>query len=75
MIHAYNARFKEKIGDVLGARAARVHIRTELDTDFVEDAIMKANMEKRWVGDQINWYNQLCYFMDNSCVTPNLFCS
>ncbi|KAF8018922.1 hypothetical protein BT93_H3728 [Corymbia citriodora subsp. variegata] len=48
VIHAYNARFKEKIGDVLGARAALVHIRTELDTDFVEDAIMKANMEKRW---------------------------
>lgn len=48
VIHAYNARFKEKIGDVSGARAALVHIRTELDTDLVEDVIMKANMEKRW---------------------------
>lgn len=60
---------------MLGARAALVHIRTELDTDFVEDAIMKANMEKRWVGDQINWHNRRCYFTDNSWVTPNLFSS
>ncbi|KEH20704.1 Pre-mRNA-processing factor 39, putative [Medicago truncatula] len=46
-IHLFNARFKEQIGDVLAARAAYIHRCKETDSDFVENVISKANMEKR----------------------------
>lgn len=48
-IHLFNARFKEQIGDVLAARAAYIHRCKETDSDFVENVISKANMEKRLV--------------------------
>ncbi|CAL5214251.1 unnamed protein product [Lathyrus oleraceus] len=46
-IHLFNARFKEQIGDVLAARAAYIRRCKETDSDFVENVISKANMEKR----------------------------
>ncbi|KAL5053685.1 hypothetical protein RYX36_034367 [Vicia faba] len=46
-IHLFNARFKEQIGDVLAARAAYIRRCKEIDSDFVENVISKANMEKR----------------------------
>ncbi|XP_073226413.1 uncharacterized protein [Cicer arietinum] len=46
-IHLFNARFKEQIGDVLAARAAYVRRCKETDSDFVENVISTANMEKR----------------------------
>ncbi|CAL0306495.1 unnamed protein product [Lupinus luteus] len=49
-IHLFNARFKEQIGDVLAARAAYIQSGKETDSDFVENVISKANMEKR-LGD------------------------
>lgn len=48
-IHLFNARFKEQIGDVLAARAAYVRRCKETDSDFVENVISTANMEKRLV--------------------------
>ncbi|KAL6197344.1 hypothetical protein ACLB2K_032953 [Fragaria x ananassa] len=47
VIHLLNARFKEQIGDVLGARAALLQCNAESDTHFVKNVILKANMEKR----------------------------
>ncbi|WJX47347.1 hypothetical protein P8452_34048 [Trifolium repens] len=46
-MHLFNARFKEQIGDVLAARAAYICRCKETDSDFVENVISKANMEKR----------------------------
>ncbi|KAK7359154.1 hypothetical protein VNO77_01101 [Canavalia gladiata] len=46
-IHLFNARFKEQIGDVLGARAAYIQSGKETSSDFVKNVILKANMEKR----------------------------
>ncbi|KAL9329484.1 hypothetical protein ACSQ67_004487 [Phaseolus vulgaris] len=46
-IHLFNARFREQIGDVFAARAAYVQSGKERDSDFVENVISKANMEKR----------------------------
>nr|XP_029154413.1 uncharacterized protein LOC112802751 [Arachis hypogaea]XP_029154414.1 uncharacterized protein LOC112802751 [Arachis hypogaea] len=41
-------RFKEQIGDVLAARAAYIQqTRKESDSDFVQNVISRANMEKR----------------------------
>ncbi|KAI9127398.1 hypothetical protein K1719_001957 [Acacia pycnantha] len=47
VIHLFNARFKEQIGDVSAARAAYIHGGAESDSNFVETVISKANMEKR----------------------------
>ncbi|ONI10882.1 hypothetical protein PRUPE_4G074100 [Prunus persica] len=47
VIHLFNARFKEKIGDVSGARAAFPKCDTESDSQFVKNVMLKANMEKR----------------------------
>lgn len=47
VIHLLNARFKEQIGDVLGARAALLQCDAESDPHFVKNVILKANMEKR----------------------------
>ncbi|PRQ29351.1 putative tetratricopeptide-like helical domain-containing protein [Rosa chinensis] len=47
VIHLLNAKFKEQIGDVLGARAALLQFNAESDTHFVKNVILKANMEKR----------------------------
>ncbi|KAL8235984.1 hypothetical protein R6Q59_017065 [Mikania micrantha] len=46
-VHIFNARFREKIGDIEGARAAFHHCDTESDSSFVETAITEANMETR----------------------------
>ncbi|KAK7318888.1 hypothetical protein RJT34_03595 [Clitoria ternatea] len=46
-MHLFNARFKEQIGDVLAARAAYIQSGKETDSDFVENVMSKANMEKR----------------------------
>ncbi|XP_054777377.1 pre-mRNA-processing factor 39-2 isoform X3 [Prosopis cineraria] len=47
VIHLFDARFKEQIGDVSAARAAYIHGGAESDSNFVETVISKANMEKR----------------------------
>ncbi|KAI3709904.1 hypothetical protein L2E82_39672 [Cichorium intybus] len=46
-VHIFNARFREKIGDIEGARAAFHLCDTESDSSFIETAIKEANMEKR----------------------------
>uniref|UniRef100_A0A5B6ZIY4 Uncharacterized protein n=1 Tax=Davidia involucrata TaxID=16924 RepID=A0A5B6ZIY4_DAVIN len=46
-IHLFNARFKEHIGDVLGARAAYLQCDTGSHSHFIENVIKEANMEKR----------------------------
>ncbi|RYR29204.1 hypothetical protein Ahy_B01g053550 [Arachis hypogaea] len=47
-IHFFNARFKEQIGDVLAARATYIQqTGKESDSDFVQNVISRANMEKR----------------------------
>lgn len=53
VIHLLNARFKEQIGDVLGARAALLQCDAESDPQFVKNVILKANMEKRMVCNKI----------------------
>ncbi|XP_062162711.1 pre-mRNA-processing factor 39-2 isoform X3 [Alnus glutinosa] len=45
--HLFNSRFKEQIGDVFGARASFLKFEAVSDSDFVENAKIKANMEKR----------------------------
>ncbi|XP_059437546.1 pre-mRNA-processing factor 39-2 isoform X3 [Corylus avellana] len=47
VIHLFNSRFKEQIGDVFGARASFLKCEADSDSNFVENAKMKANMEKR----------------------------
>lgn len=49
VIHLFNTRFKEQIGDVSGARAACPKCDSESDSQFVKNVILKANMEKRMV--------------------------
>lgn len=49
VIHLFNARFKEHVGDVFNARAAFLQCDTESDSDFVENVVMRSNMEKRHV--------------------------
>ncbi|XP_076960367.1 pre-mRNA-processing factor 39-2-like [Bidens hawaiensis] len=46
-VHIFNARFREKIGDIEGARAAFNLCDTESDSSFVDTAIYEANMEAR----------------------------
>ncbi|KAK7399727.1 hypothetical protein VNO78_10916 [Psophocarpus tetragonolobus] len=46
-IHLFNARFKEQMGDVLAARAAYIQSGKGINSNFVENVISKANMEKR----------------------------
>lgn len=50
-IHLFNSRFKEQIGDLSGARSAFLQLDadSDLDSNFVENIILKANMEKRMV--------------------------
>ncbi|KAL0534940.1 hypothetical protein IC582_029244 [Cucumis melo] len=47
VIHLFNSRFKEQIRDLSGARAAFLQLDGDLDSKFVENIILKANMEKR----------------------------
>lgn len=49
VIHVFNARFREKIGDTYGARAAFPQGDVDSDSDFVDNVIRAANMEKRLV--------------------------
>ncbi|PIA41432.1 hypothetical protein AQUCO_02200089v1 [Aquilegia coerulea] len=46
-IHIFCARYKEKIGDVFGSRAAFHRCDSELDSDLIENVRREANMEKR----------------------------
>ncbi|KAK1420319.1 hypothetical protein QVD17_21824 [Tagetes erecta] len=46
-VHIFNARFREKIGDIEGARAAFHLCDTESDSSFIDTAIYEANMETR----------------------------
>lgn len=48
-VHIFNARFREKIGDIEGARAAFHLCDTESDLSFIDTAIYEANMETRLV--------------------------
>ncbi|CAL1400714.1 unnamed protein product [Linum trigynum] len=45
LMHLFNARFKEYRGDVSSARAA--FLACDAESDFVENVIRKANMERR----------------------------
>ncbi|KAG0464216.1 hypothetical protein HPP92_020285 [Vanilla planifolia] len=45
--HIYYSKFKEKIGDVDGARAPFLHCDEDLTVDAVENVNKRANMEKR----------------------------
>ncbi|KAF2282812.1 hypothetical protein GH714_043103 [Hevea brasiliensis] len=47
VIHLFNARFRERIRDEFNARAAFLQCDTESDSDFVENVVMRSNMEKR----------------------------
>ncbi|WOG89704.1 hypothetical protein DCAR_0208942 [Daucus carota subsp. sativus] len=47
VIHIFNARFREHIGDVHGARAAFLQGDKDSNSYFVESVIKAANMEKR----------------------------
>ncbi|XP_012091896.2 uncharacterized protein LOC105649750 isoform X2 [Jatropha curcas] len=47
VIHLFNARFKEHVGDVPSARSAFLQCNNESDSEFVENVVMRANMEKR----------------------------
>lgn len=49
VIHLFNARYKEQIGDVYAARAAFLENDTESDSAFIENVTIKANMERRLV--------------------------
>lgn len=55
-IHLFNSRFKEKIGDRCGARAAFLLPDKELNSDFVEKVVKEANMEKRLVCNELFIY-------------------
>ncbi|KAI7730343.1 hypothetical protein M8C21_025100, partial [Ambrosia artemisiifolia] len=46
-MHIFNARFREKIGDIEGARAAFHLCVTESDSSIIDSAICEANMETR----------------------------
>ncbi|KAL3833590.1 hypothetical protein ACJIZ3_008326 [Penstemon smallii] len=46
-IHLFNARLKERIGDVDGARAALLLYDTKSDSSFIENVVTQANMERR----------------------------
>ncbi|KAF5190160.1 Pre-mrna-processing factor [Thalictrum thalictroides] len=46
-IHIFCARYKEKIGDVFGSRAAFHQCDSESDFDLIENVRREANMEKR----------------------------
>lgn len=48
-IHLFDARFKEHIGDVNGARAALVLCDTKTDSSFIENVATQANLERRLV--------------------------
>ncbi|KAG7963586.1 hypothetical protein I3843_09G125000 [Carya illinoinensis] len=47
VIHLFNSRFKEQIGDTSGARASLQQCESESASNFVENVKLKANMEKR----------------------------
>ncbi|XP_048230542.1 pre-mRNA-processing factor 39-2 isoform X3 [Ricinus communis] len=47
VIHLFNARFKEHIGDVSNAHASFLRCSKESDLDFVENVVIRSNMEKR----------------------------
>ncbi|CAK9139280.1 unnamed protein product [Ilex paraguariensis] len=46
-INLFNARFKEQIKDVHNARAAFLRCDTEFNSNFIQNVIKEANMEKR----------------------------
>jgi hypothetical protein len=58
VIHLFNSRFKEQIGDVFGARASFLKCEAESDSNFVENAKMKANMEKRLVCNPLFYHSK-----------------
>lgn len=47
LIHLFNARYKEQIGDTFAARAAFPESDTDSDSRFIEKVTFKANMERR----------------------------
>lgn len=51
VIHLFDARFKEQIGELSAAHAAFLQCEMESDSGFVEYVRMKANMEKRLVSN------------------------
>ncbi|XP_031397163.1 uncharacterized protein LOC116208073 isoform X2 [Punica granatum] len=65
IIHVYNSRFKEASGDIMGARAAMLRHKTESDENFVDNAIIKASMEKR-LGNLTAASNIYCEAIDRA---------
>lgn len=59
--------FKEKIGDVSGARALFLQRDMDLASNLVETVYREANMEKRMVQDSCNYY----YFLRDGIVSTN----
>ncbi|KAL5997301.1 hypothetical protein ACLOJK_008231 [Asimina triloba] len=53
-IHLFCAKFKEQIGDILGARAAFLPSSAELSSDFIDNVKRKANMEKRLASGDVD---------------------
>lgn len=60
VIHIFNARFREQIGDTYGARAAFLQGDADSDSYFVENVIKAANMEKRLVRIHFAQVQDLC---------------
>lgn len=58
VIHLFNARFKELIGDRDGAHAAFLWSDEESSSFFIEKVIKEANMERRLVN------TLLCLFLN-----------
>ena len=56
--HLFNSRLKEQIGDVFGARASFLKCEADSDSNFVENAKMKANMEKRLVCNPLFYHSK-----------------
>ncbi|EYU43281.1 hypothetical protein MIMGU_mgv1a002156mg [Erythranthe guttata] len=46
-IHLFSARFKERIGDINGARAALILCDTKIDSNFIDNIVTLANLERR----------------------------
>jgi hypothetical protein len=58
VVHLFNSRFKEQIGDVCGARATFLQCEAESSSNFVENVKMKANMEKRMVCSPLFYHSK-----------------
>lgn len=56
VIHLFNARYKEQIGDTSAAHAAFPESYIDSDSRFIEKVTFKANMERRLVCNQFLFF-------------------